>query len=281
MNSFYRKAILLVILLTFLNVFTSQISFHEYEVLPNGDLVHSTIDISISLIKYNKFDEFEKHLHEYNVHLNEIVDVKTGDTLLHLACKYGSYQVAELLLRKGANINAHNHYKKTSLMIAINSGFEDLAILLIRSRKINWYEEGEITSLMMAATRKLSNIVNALLEYDAKVNLRTNSGETALMFGCISGDAAIVRQLINYGAKYDSMNSNNMTPLMLGSSRGHLEVVKELLEINRSPEYLNMKDVSQRTALDIALDGNHNDVAKLLLQAGAKTNSRKSYHVFD
>ncbi len=50
---------------------------------------------------------------------------------LHLAVESASIEMVDVLIKAGANVNGLSHYGYTALEIALESGFEDIAKLLI------------------------------------------------------------------------------------------------------------------------------------------------------
>ena len=57
---------------------------------------------------------------------------ESGVTLLHYASRYGSLDVARLLIDKGANVNAVNRSGETPLSLAQKGGHLELAQYLIK-----------------------------------------------------------------------------------------------------------------------------------------------------
>ncbi len=65
--------------------------------------------------------------------IQEGIDVNTnvhGCTPLHCAARYGHKEVAELLITKGADINAKDDGGKTALSYAVEGGYTEIAEIL-------------------------------------------------------------------------------------------------------------------------------------------------------
>lgn len=74
--------------------------------------------------------------------------------------------------------------------------------------------------------------------------------------------------LIGKGALVNSRESRNgATPLMVAAFEGHEDVVRILLEAGAD---VNAKDAEGNTALSLATTRGHQDVIKLLKAKGAK-----------
>ena len=87
-----------------------------------------------------------------------------------------------------------------------------------------------MTPLMVAAKEGNSEILWALLESGADVNLLNNDENSALWFACFNGNPGVIKMLIEYGAKLDSQNVNGATCLIYAASAGKFEVVKTLID---------------------------------------------------
>jgi ankyrin repeat protein len=74
-----------------------------------------------------------------------------------------------------------------------------------------------------------------------------------------------------YGADIDAQNKILGTALMYAAANGHRNAVAFLIA---SGAGVNIENDKGRTALDYALAYRHHIIAKLLLEAGARTGSR-------
>lgn len=176
-------------------------------------------------------------------------------------------EVVELLLDAGADINAKNIYKSTALMLAIYTGANDAAKLLIE-RGANLRIEGEklFTPILIAATKN-QEIFYALLDKDASLiqstyrpngsglyhfaaqsdfgvslfeylqnklnvtdfaNIQNNEKATPLHFACLQGNVSNIKYLLSKGANVNSQDIHGKTPLMYAIEGNQLEAVKLL-----------------------------------------------------
>ena len=53
-----------------------------------------------------------------------------GGTPLHIACRYGSSEIVELLLARGADVDEEDIDRQTPLMMACYAGSSSLAIVI-------------------------------------------------------------------------------------------------------------------------------------------------------
>jgi ankyrin repeat protein len=118
-----------------------------------------------------------------------------GWTLLHLSAFGGNVATTELLLKKGAAIDARagSHFRNTPLQTALLS---------------NQY-----------ATAKI------LLEHGADALVRQSKGFTPMHEGAISGRIDILQLLLDHGAEINSVADNGQTPLAEAIRGKHEDVV--------------------------------------------------------
>jgi serine/threonine-protein phosphatase 6 regulatory ankyrin repeat subunit B len=88
----------------------------------------------------------------------------------------------------------------------------------------------------------------------------------------------IIKLLVDDGANVEVRNNAGVTPLMFASDYGQLEVVNLFLNAIPDPEkrirYINMFNSGGNTALIIASDNGHTDVASRLVDEGANIHAQ-------
>jgi ankyrin repeat protein len=130
-------------------------------------------------------------------------DHKQRNVLHNLAadklCNWGS-SVIELLLRTDIAIDGpqgQDETKRTPLHWAASTGKRELCeMLLTRGANINAVEAKEKTALHLAVTHGRDDMVELLIKYGANVNARSDGKWTALHNACQQGSAKIVRTLL-------------------------------------------------------------------------------------
>ncbi len=83
-----------------------------------------------------------------------------------------------------------------------------------------------------------------------------------------ANDTQKALSLIKLTPNINYQNSKKWTPLMLASKRGNVEIVKALIS---SKAKLNIRNQHGETAYEQAKIKGHDQIARLLIQAGAKT----------
>jgi ankyrin repeat protein len=207
-----------------------------------------------------------------------------GTTPLHLAAERDDVEAARKLVRSGADAKAANRYGITPLALACENGDAALIELLLGAgADANAALPGGETALMTAARTGKLDAVKVLLAHRADPNAKeTKRGQTALMWAAAEGNAEVVKELIRAGADLHARLDSGFTPLLFAVREGKTEAVKALLEagadVNESirPAHRFTGGKAPRagtTALHMAVDNAHYELAAWLLDKGADPNA--------
>ncbi len=124
---------------------------------------------------------------------------------LGLAAFLGRKDVAEFLLKAGADVNAvsKNETGFTALTGAVAAGQAEIVELLVdRGADVNHrYEGGAFSPLLSAAAEGDPRIVRLLLEHGASPNVRTADGKTPLALATEKGHKDAADVLRRHGGK--------------------------------------------------------------------------------
>ena len=194
-----------------------------------------------------------------------------GFTALHWAAQWDNADMADLLIRAGANASAADNYGVTPLSLACTNASVSMVDRLLRAGANPSAAQvyGETVLMTCARTGELG-AVKALVARGADVNAKeTAEGQTALMWAAAEGHTEIVRALIERGADVHARSTRGYTALLLTAREGHLEATKALLA---SGADVNEAAKDGTTALVIATVRRHTEYAKFLLNQGAKPN---------
>jgi ankyrin repeat protein len=126
----------------------------------------------------------------------------SGFTLLHIAAIHGNTEIAELLLLKGANINAVDYLHRTALLHAVE----------------HYHKE----------------MVELLLSYEAFPSIAQEDGGTPLHKAAlyeIPETIEITKLLLAYGANFNAKNIDGWTPFMVAIRSDSYKIVQLLLEV--------------------------------------------------
>ncbi len=191
---------------------------------------------------------------------------------------------AKALLESGADPDAINRYGVTPLALACQNGNVTLVESLLAAgadpdKTIN----GDETPLLIAARTGLPEPVTALLASGAKVDAPNRASQTPLMWAANEGHTETVRLLIEAGADVNAQGKSGLTPLLLAARNGHIGVAEEMLKAGVAIDYaIQVGQANGKappkgtTALRVAVENAHFDLAVVLLDAGADANDQRS-----
>ncbi|CAL1613505.1 unnamed protein product [Knipowitschia caucasica] len=206
---------------------------------------------------------------ERGANLEEVND--EGYTPLMEAAREGHEEMVALLLAQGANINAQTEEtQETALTLACCGGFLEVADFLIKAGAD--IELGCSTPLMEAAQEGHLELVKYLLNAGANVHATTATGDTALTYACENGHTDVADVLLQAGANLEHESEGGRTPLMKAARAGHLCTVQFL--ISKGANVNRTTANNDHIVVSLACAGGHLAVVELLLAHGADPTHR-------
>lgn len=193
-----------------------------------------------------------------------------GSTPLLDAAWAGKPEIADFLIRHGADVNArHREAGSTPLEYAVLTGRPAMVGLLLKSgaRTAGSYREGQ-SVLHIAAARGAAPIIELLLEAKADVQALDSNGNTPLDSAVLHGQTRAVETLLRYHANAKYVHPiDGRGALHEACMRGFPDLVQPLLDAGAD---LAARDRFGQTPLDIALDYKNASTVATLLRLGQK-----------
>ncbi|MCB1043144.1 MAG: ankyrin repeat domain-containing protein [Acidobacteria bacterium] len=165
---------------------------------------------------------------------------KYGDTLLMVS--FRSLEIADLLISRGADVNAQNDF-----------GVSVLSFSLLGS----------------------SELTLSLLDQGANPNLPDDQGITPLMIAALNGDLTVFEAMLDRGGTWtakDHYGQGLLHYAAMTQETQSTDVIEKLAHANQIN--LNEKDIWGETALMKAALMGRSDTVKVLIQAGSETDHR-------
>ncbi|XP_038069860.1 ankyrin repeat and SAM domain-containing protein 6-like [Patiria miniata] len=192
-----------------------------------------------------------------------------GFTPLQMAAGNGHEDIVRLLLMRGASLDRQNLYGWTALMQAASHGHASIVALLLQNKADpNVRNKFGATALTAAAHYGHLSSVKVLLgcgfiDLNEKEGANVGQAFTPLMVAALSGRDPVLKMLLDKGAdQFQVHRQTGWTPLMMGALCGHTSIAEILIETRGcDPDVTNTLD---KTALEIAILGNHRDVQNYL-----------------
>lgn len=234
---------------------------------------------------------YDEHLDTVRLLLDKGANVgavleSDNTTVLHNAIGGNKKSVIELLIARGAQVDALSRDGFTPLHEAARSGYAEAAsTLLDHGADILALADGQ-TPLHRAVRYNKDELARLLLSRGAPPDYcDTDSGLTALHYAAAYGFQASARALLQSGASVHSRCARSgippcrrmfsgvdsgWTPLHCAVECGRAEIIPILLEYG----VLDDADVGGRTPLHIAARLGHTEILALLLKGGAAVGER-------
>ena len=204
---------------------------------------------------------------------------RLGARPLSRAARSGHLEMVDLLLQRGAPIDARDLAGATALYVAAERGQAAVVQRLIdKGADADLKGRSGTSPVAAAAFAGRNRIVKMLLEHGADGHAADDTGKPPIVYAAASGSVDIVRQLLALNIDVNARYANDLTLLMWASGPDQsvaeaqaLEVVSWLVDAGA---HIDDRDDRGRTALMTAAEGNHAEIAQLLLKHGADPSLR-------
>jgi ankyrin repeat protein len=222
-----------------------------------------------------------KHSHAGNEEVVQLLLDKGADVnaqggeygnALQAASWGGHKEVVQQLLDKGADVNAQGGEYGNALQAASERGHKEMVQQLLgKGADVNAQGGHFGNALQAASLGGHKEIVQQLLGKGANVNAQGGFYANALYAASEKGHKEIVQQLLDKGADVNAQGGKYSNALQAALERGHLEIVQQLLDKSAD---VNAQGGKYSNALQAALVGGHLEIVQQLLDKGANVNAQ-------
>lgn len=210
-------------------------------------------------------------------------DVNSGLHALHVCAWFGLASLIPMVRGKSSIDELEPSYNQTPLMYASRKGHFNAVVALLdagadptrfSSKGYNALFEGVTVHELSQRDSKIQ-ICKRLLD-DGQTDIHAthpaSKHRTALHIAARQGEecASLVDMLISYGADPNRIDDRGWTPIMSAARLGRGKIVESLLEAPVDVDLFGSQWNFKTTALHLAVEGSHQDIAIHLLTRGAK-----------
>lgn len=207
-------------------------------------------------------------------------------TSLRLAADQGYTEIAELLIKNGADVSKQDIKMYTPIHRAAVQGHKGVVELLLAHNAVVDCRESKLcTPLYFAVANGHKEVVELLLAHKADPAVQDKSGYSPLHETAVDNSVEIAELLLERGANVDAKNNAGETPLHWAArtersrtvqkdgkdteeTMENVEIVELFLKHHAD---INAQDTLGRTPLDMADFYVHDKVGAILRQNGGKT----------
>ncbi|KAJ7795316.1 ankyrin repeat domain-containing protein [Mycena olivaceomarginata] len=205
-------------------------------------------------------------------HLIELAQKCPDSQELTVAAYYGHQKICQLLLNKGADVNAQGGGYGNALQAAASGGHDKIVqVLLDKGADVNAQGGVYGNALQAAASEGHDKIVQVLLDKGADVNAQGGEDRNALQAAASGGHDKIVQVLLDKGADLNAQGGYFGNALQAAAYKGHDKIVQFLLAKGAD---VNAQGGEYRNALQAAASGGHDKIVQVLLDKGADLNAQ-------
>ncbi|XP_065584249.1 putative ankyrin repeat protein RF_0381 [Artemia franciscana] len=244
---------------------------------PNGQSRFSTKDKVLKVASIHGNLNLCQLLVSYGATIDDIDN--EGRTALSEAVFFDNLALTTYLLKNGANPNALGFVRnETVLHYAARNGYLNMSQLLVsKGATIDALDSLKCTPLYLAVTGNHIDVISYLLFKGANPNAESESHagrESVLHVAVGNYNLKICQLLVSNGATIDPRNSWQYTPLCLAVRRNDITVTSYLLENGANPnvDTYHYDDQVKESVLHIAARNSNFDICQLLISKGADVN---------
>ncbi|XP_054262267.1 ankyrin-1-like [Macrosteles quadrilineatus] len=201
----------------------------------------------------------------------DVFDIE-GRSALHLAAEQGYQQVCDALLTNKAFINSKSRVGRTALHLAAMKGFANLCKFLIQDHNamIDVLTLRKQTPLHLAAAAGQLEVCRLLLELGASIDATDDQGQKPIHVAAQNNFPEVAQLFLQqHPSLVMASTKDGNTCAHIAAMQGSVRVIEELMKFDRTGVISARNRVTEATPLQLAAEGGHADVVKVLVRAGA------------
>ena len=218
---------------------------------------------------------------------------RAGGTALAWASREGQLACLLFLIEAGANPNAQDELGNTPLFEAVANKRVECARVLLPISDLKLVTRKGRTAFHSAADLASEECFEMLLPLMSDVDVRTLPGVdehgeaepccnlTALHLACDKGQQLMCKALVKRGASRMARDSLQRIPLHWAAFSGHLSCILLLVgrpgKVLMTPEEVDAVDAKGWTPLHLAAFGGFDKICGVLIQAGARLDTKTRF----
>ncbi|KAK0667584.1 hypothetical protein QBC41DRAFT_134680 [Cercophora samala] len=190
-----------------------------------------------------------------------------GETPLLAATRLNRFQIVQLLVNKGANVDAMDIFEDSVLIKAVEmDAWKTVEFLLMKGANQHIPGRCGLTAFMQAIRlgdrwSEKPVRIEMMLRMGGSGGDIASKGRTALSYAAEYGEREVVEHLLRWNPNIDQVDDHQRTALTYAAECGYREIVELLVYRNASQD---IPDIAGRTASHYAIDNNHQEVADIL-----------------
>jgi len=198
------------------------------------------------------------------------LSVRGDENPLYHAARNGNDEIMDMLINAGVDINQEWPGDGTALMVATESGNDSTAEALIQAgARPDQGMKRDGNAMIIAARRGDTALLQKMIATGADVNASVEGDGSPLIQAARNGHMEAVVLLLQAGADIDKVVAGDENALIGAAWEGDAEMVDYLLRSGADPTIEARSYGQARTALSQAKKGGHDDVVRMLQDAGA------------
>jgi ankyrin repeat protein len=221
----------------------------EIEQLCHLDAKQAAEEIGKTFFKALLADKKERNSVKENILKgSSLVSSTRGWSLIHTLAAYGRELAVQLLLEKGADLEAPSDHG-TPLVVAALYGYEGtVKLLLEKGAQLEARNKYGGTPLSVATMNGYEGIVKLLIDRGANIEGKDKKGNTPLMCAARQDNWRIVEFLLWKGADAEARNKDGSTALMIVNNvhSSRATSVADLAGVSKTPTVALLQEAMSR-----------------------------------